>query len=147
MGLQRAKDLNFIPQNNCFSCLLCVICLLYLNKEKIERGIMFWNYSFYHPLDLGWIPGLGTSPGEGTGYPLQYSGLENSMYYTVANSWTRLSDFHFTSFFRQYPFMCVCVCGYIHFQILKIYIFQVLNAIMVAFCINIARFYCYVNKT
>ena len=25
------------------------------------------------------IPGLGRSPGEGTGYPLQYSGLENSV--------------------------------------------------------------------
>ena len=29
--------------------------------------------------DLGSIPGLGKSPGEGKGYPLQYSGLENSM--------------------------------------------------------------------
>ena len=29
--------------------------------------------------DLGSIPGLGRSPGEGKGYPLQYSGLENSM--------------------------------------------------------------------
>ena len=29
--------------------------------------------------DLGLIPGLGRSPGEGEGYPLQYSGLENSM--------------------------------------------------------------------
>ena len=29
--------------------------------------------------DLGSIPGLGRSPGEGRGYPLQYSGLENSM--------------------------------------------------------------------
>ena len=29
--------------------------------------------------DLGLIPGLGKSPGEGKGYPLQYSGLENSM--------------------------------------------------------------------
>ena len=28
---------------------------------------------------LGSIPGLGKSPGEGNGYPLQYSGLENSM--------------------------------------------------------------------
>ena len=31
--------------------------------------------------DLGSIPGLGRSPGEGKGYPLQYSGLENSMDY------------------------------------------------------------------
>ena len=29
--------------------------------------------------DLGLIPGLGRSPGEGKGYPLQYSGVENSM--------------------------------------------------------------------
>ena len=29
--------------------------------------------------DLGSVPGLGRSPGEGKGYPLQYSGLENSM--------------------------------------------------------------------
>ena len=29
--------------------------------------------------DLGSIPGLGRSPREGKGYPLQYSGLENSM--------------------------------------------------------------------
>ena len=44
------------------------------------------------------ILGLGRSPGEGKGYPLQHSGLGNSMDYTVhgvAKSWTRLSDFHF----------------------------------------------------
>ena len=29
--------------------------------------------------DLGSIPGLGRSPGEGKDYPLQYSGLENSV--------------------------------------------------------------------
>ena len=33
--------------------------------------------------DLGSIPGLGKSPGEGKGYSLQYSGLENSMDYIV----------------------------------------------------------------
>ena len=41
--------------------------------------------------DLGSIPGLGRSPGEGNGYPLQYSGLENSMDCTVhgvTKSWT-----------------------------------------------------------
>ena len=32
--------------------------------------------------DLGSIPGLGRSPIEGKGYPLQYSGLENSMDYS-----------------------------------------------------------------
>ena len=33
--------------------------------------------------DLGSIPGLGRSPGEGKGYPLQYPGLENSTKCTV----------------------------------------------------------------
>ena len=46
--------------------------------------------------DLGSIPGLGRSLGERKGYALQYSGLENSMDYTVSRSRTRLSDFHFT---------------------------------------------------
>ena len=48
--------------------------------------------------DLGLIPGLGRSPGEGKGYPLQYSGLENSMdciVHGVPKSQTQLSDFHF----------------------------------------------------
>ena len=41
--------------------------------------------------DMGSIPGLGRSPGEGKGYPLQYSGLENSvdcMVHGVAKSQT-----------------------------------------------------------
>ena len=48
--------------------------------------------------DLGSIPGLGRSPGEGKGYPLQYSGLENSMdciVHGVTKSQTWLSNFHF----------------------------------------------------
>ena len=48
--------------------------------------------------DLGSIPGVGRSRGDGNGYPLQYSGLENSMdciVYGVAKSWTGLSDFHY----------------------------------------------------
>ena len=41
--------------------------------------------------DLGSISELGRSPGEGKGYPLQYSGLENSMnciIHGVTKSWT-----------------------------------------------------------
>ena len=48
--------------------------------------------------DLGSIPGLGRSLGEGKGYPLQYSGLENPMVHIVhwvTKSQTRLSDFLF----------------------------------------------------
>ena len=44
------------------------------------------------------IPGLGRSAGKGIGYPLQYSGLENSMdcvIHAVTKSQTQLSDFHF----------------------------------------------------
>ena len=33
--------------------------------------------------DLGLITGLGRSPGEGNGYPLQYSGLDNSKDFIV----------------------------------------------------------------
>ena len=50
--------------------------------------------------DLGSVPGLGRSPGEGNGNPLQYSCLENSMdrgawqatVHWVAKSRTRLSN-------------------------------------------------------
>ena len=50
--------------------------------------------------DLDLIPGLGRSPGEGNGNPLQYSCLENPMdgrawqatVHGVKNSWTQLSE-------------------------------------------------------
>ena len=58
--------------------------------------------------NLGSISGLGRFPGEGKGYPLQCSCLENPMdrgawwvtVHGVTKSWTQLSDlhFHFTSF-------------------------------------------------
>ena len=53
--------------------------------------------SICHVGDLGSIPGVGRSPGEGSGYPLQYSGLENSMdcmVCGVTKSWTQLSEVH-----------------------------------------------------
>ena len=51
--------------------------------------------------DLDLIPGLGRSPGEGKGYPLQYSGLEdfmNCIVHGVAKSRTQLSNFHTFTF-------------------------------------------------
>ena len=54
--------------------------------------------------DLGSVPGLGRSPGEGKGYPFQYSGLENSMdsiVHGVAKSCTPLSDFDFDFHFKM----------------------------------------------
>ena len=58
--------------------------------------------------DLGLIPGLGRSPGEGNGNPLQYSCLENPMdrgawrarVHRVAKSRTQLSDFTHWTFTR-----------------------------------------------
>ena len=50
--------------------------------------------------DSSLIPGLGRCHGEGKDYPLQYSGLENSMdcmVHGVTKSQTQLSAFHFTS--------------------------------------------------
>ena len=50
--------------------------------------------------DPGSIPRVGRSAGEGIGYPLQYSGLENSMDFIAQvgrKRQTVLSDFHFTS--------------------------------------------------
>ena len=74
----------------------------------IQLGLSLWlNLGFpcgsagkefaYSVRDLGLIPRLGRSPGEGKGSPLEYSGLENSMdfvVHVVVKSWTRLRDFH-----------------------------------------------------
>ena len=57
--------------------------------------------SDYMAGDMGLIPGLGRSPGEGKGYPLQYSSLENSMDCIVpgvAKSQTRLSNIFYNNF-------------------------------------------------
>ena len=61
------------------------------------------EYSACSAGDLGSIPGLRGSSGEGNDYPLHYSGLENSMdrgawqatVHGVKKSWTRLNDFRF----------------------------------------------------
>ena len=61
----------------------------------------------YNERDPGSIPGLGRSPGEGNGNPLQYSCLENPMdsgarwsaVHGVTMSWALLSDFTFTFHF------------------------------------------------
>ena len=78
---------------------LCIKACLYLTLGKLcfpcgSAG----KESTCKAGDLGSIPGQGRSPGEGKGYPLQYSGLENSkdcIVHGVEKSRTRLSDFHF----------------------------------------------------
>ena len=68
--------------------------------------MIFWVFpcgsagkeSIWNAGDLGLIPGLGRSFGEGKDYLLLYSGLKNSMDYIargVGKSRTRQSDFHF----------------------------------------------------
>ena len=68
---------------------------------KVFPGSSDGKASAYNTGDLGSIPGLGRSPGEGNGNPLQYSCLENpkdqgawwATVHGVAKSQTRLSDF------------------------------------------------------
>ena len=94
-----------------------VICLQSKGLSRVFSSTTVWKHQFFSTQpsleeptggsdskesscnagDLGLIPGLGRSHGEGKGYPLKYSGLENSMDYIVhgvANSRTWLSDFH-----------------------------------------------------
>ena len=75
-----------------------------LDKNQGFPGGSAGKESAYNEGDLGSIPALGRSAGEGKVYPLQYSSLENSMdciAHGVAKSWTRLSDFHFTSYLHK----------------------------------------------
>ena len=69
-----------------------------------SEGLPLCKESASNAGDLGSIPGFGSSPGEGKGYPLQYSGLENSMdciVHGVTKSWTRLRDFHIHFHYRE----------------------------------------------
>ena len=62
-----------------------------------------------HVGDLGSIPGLGRSPGEGKGYPLQYPGLENfidCIVHGLTKIRTQVNNFHFHFIFTFYG-----ICG------------------------------------
>ena len=71
----------------------------------------FWSFprgsaSACNEGDLGWYPWVGQFPGEGKGYQLQYSGLENSVdciAHGVAKSRTLLSHFHLHVIVVQTP--------------------------------------------
>ena len=89
-----------LPALWCWNPSICVCVYTYMGFPGGSVG----KESACNVEDLGSIPGLGRSPGEGKGYPLQYSGLENPMDYIVhevAENWTWLSNFQFT--------ICVCV--------------------------------------
>ena len=89
-----------IGKGVCLGCILlpCLLnlCAAYITRnfklDESQAGIKIsWRNinsfpggsagkeSTFNVGSLGLIPGLGRSPGEGNGYPLQYSGLENSM--------------------------------------------------------------------
>ena len=73
-----------------------------MKTEKLRLALGFpcgsvGKVSISNAGDLGLMPGLGRSCGEGKGYPLQHPGPEESMYcivHGVTKSQTRLSDFH-----------------------------------------------------
>ena len=72
--------------------------------------------------DPGSIPGLGRSPGEGKGYPLQYSSLENSMdsivlgitksrtwrsnFHSLKHQWTHSSFYLLCCYFCSFANLC-----------------------------------------
>ena len=58
---------------------LASVCCAEPVWESRDPGDSAGKESACNAGDLGLIPGLGRSPGEGNGYPLQYSGQENSM--------------------------------------------------------------------
>ena len=63
-------------------------------KDKLYKSLSYHYQASFTVGDLGLIPGVGRSPGEGKGYPLQYSGWENSkdhIVHGVAKNRTRLS--------------------------------------------------------
>ena len=69
--------------------------------------------------DPGSIPGWGRSPGEGIGYPLQYSGLQNSMdciVHGVVKSQTQLNDFRFHFHFYV---LCIVTGPYVGNRVMK----------------------------
>ena len=80
-------------------CVCVCVCVSHLGFPWGSAG----KESACNVGDLGLILGLRRYPGEGKGYPLQYSCLENSKYrgaywatvHGFAKNWTRLSAFHF----------------------------------------------------
>ena len=105
MILVEIDQLNRIIQRNGTSLLVWYI-RIHLLLQRTPVWSMVWEDTGFpdssvgkestcNAGDPGLIPGSGRSPGEGNGYPLQYSGLENCMdwiVHGVTKSWTWLSD-------------------------------------------------------
>ena len=87
----KVKNRMIIWVQNCCKCIDCL-----LSRSGFPGGSA--GKESCNAADLGSVPGLGRSPGEGKGCPLQYSDLENSTDYIVhrvRKSRTLLSDFPF----------------------------------------------------
>ena len=92
---------------NCSCRLWFFVCIHFIYSFYLHSFLLGFPYDSSgkefacNAEDLDSIPRLGRSPGEGKGYPLQYSGLENSIVFCnivihrITESWTWLSDFHF----------------------------------------------------
>ena len=93
------------------------------------RGSLGGKESTYNEGDWGSIPGLGRSPGEGNGHPLQWSGLENSMERGVWQAWqsmgrkesdmTEWLSLHFThTHTHTHTHICIYTHGLHHCNVL-----------------------------
>ena len=89
--------------------------------------------------NLGLIPELGRAPGERKGYPLQYSGLENSMdsiVHGVAKSWTQLNDFHCNKFMSNTVFSFI-----LQYILLSAYYFPLFPPFLFCCCFCLFAFH------
>ena len=83
--------------------------------------------------DVGLIPGLGRSPGEGNRYPLQYSGLEKSM---DRGAWGAIIHGVTESDMTEHRAHPLCVLYFISFMYI-IYIVYVLYVIYLLYIIYV----------
>jgi len=97
-GILQARTLGGLPLPSPWHSIYLISEIAFLLKFKVHLNILFCcntlqivgfpggstgKESTCNVGDLDFIPGLGRSPGEGKGYPFQFSGLENSMDYIV----------------------------------------------------------------
>ena len=87
-----------------------------LEKQYVSQPRRIWagKAAACNGGDVDSIPGLGRSTGEGKGYPLQYSGLENSMdclVHGVTKSQRWLNDFHFIAICQRWVADQMRVCA------------------------------------
>jgi len=86
MGSQRVGH-DWATKNHTYHIILKLSYYVFIPIRLCFSVAWTGSYSSLFPTgDPFSIPGLGRSPGEGKGYPVQYSGLENSMAYTVHGS-------------------------------------------------------------